>query len=226
MKEKIKYVTSGLTFRVIFGTILIIFLFEFMVSAVGYRQFTESLTQEYQDAAFRTANTATALIDADKIESYLNWGENDPEYRNILSYLDILCQKQGATFVYVISVDTSDYNHFRSVFNVVNANGSDTPWPVGYERETTNEEYRTLYRDLYEGRRTQGFITRTNALNGREPHTTALLPLQGSNGNVKGILCVERPMSELTATRTAYLRGVICIIMRFVHSQHLLFLSA
>ena len=85
MKEKIKYVTSGLTFRVIFGTILIIFLFEFMVSAVGYRQFTESLTQEYQDAAFRTANTATALIDADKIESYLNWGENDPEYRNILS---------------------------------------------------------------------------------------------------------------------------------------------
>lgn len=211
MKEKIKYVTSGLTFRVIFGTILIIFLFEFMVSAVGYRQFTESLTQEYQDAAFRTANTATALIDADKIESYLNWGENDPEYRNILSYLDILCQKQGATFVYVISVDTSDYNHFRSVFNVVNANGSDTPWPVGYERETTNEEYRTLYRDLYEGRRTQGFITRTNALNGREPHTTALLPLQGSNGNVKGILCVERPMSELTTARTAYLRGVICI---------------
>ena len=60
-------------------------------------------------------------------------------------------------------------------------------------------------------RRTQGFITRTNALNGREPHTTALFPLQGSNGNVKGILCVERPMSELTTARTAYLRGVICI---------------
>ena len=111
MKEKIKYVTSGLTFRVIFGTISIIFLFEFMVSAVGYQLFTESLTQEYQDAAFRTANTAAALIDADKIESYLNRGENDPEYRNILSHLDILCQKhlsmlfpwtQATTIIFIL----------------------------------------------------------------------------------------------------------------------------
>lgn len=181
------------------------------MSAIGYYQFTKSLTQEYQDAAFRTANTAASLIDADKIEYYLNWGESDPEYRSILSYMDILCQKQNVTFIYVIAVDTSDYNSFRSVFNVVNANSEYELWPVGYERETTNEEYRTLYRDLYENGLTQGFITRTNSLNGRTPHTTALLPLYGANGTVKGILCVERPMSELTTARTSCLKGVVCI---------------
>ena len=211
MKARIKHITSGLTFRMIFSTVCAIFLFECIVSAVGYRQFTKSLTQEYQDAAFRTASTAAALIDGDKVESYLNWGEKDPEYRNILSHLDILCQKQGATFIYVIAVDTRDYGSFRSVFNVVNANSGEEPWPVGYERATTNEEYRTLYRDLYENGLEKGFITRTSSLNGRQPHTTALLPLYGSGGSVKGILCVERPMAELTAARTAYLTGVIRI---------------
>lgn len=211
MKSKIKDLFSGLTFRVIVSTVLIIFIFECIVSVVGYHQFTKSLTQEYQDAAFRTASTAAALIDADKIDSYLNWGESDPEYRSILSHMDILCQKQDATFIYVISVDTSDYNSFRSVFNVVNANSEYEPWPVGYERKTTNEEYRTIYRDLYENGSKQGFITRTNSLDGRAPHTTALLPLCGANGTVKGILCVERPMSELSTARTSYLKGIVRI---------------
>lgn len=211
VKSKIKHLFSGLTFRIVFGTIFIIFLFECIVSAVGYRQFTESLTQEYQDAAFRTASTAAALVDGDKIESYLNSGESDPEYCSILSHMDILCQKQNATFIYVIAVDTSDYNSFRSVFNVVNANSGYDPWPVGYERKTTNEEYRTLYREIYEDGLTQGFITRTTALDGRAPHTTALIPLCGADSSVKGILCVERPMAELTTARTTYLKGVIRI---------------
>ena len=211
MKAKIKHITSGLTFRIVFGTVWTIFLFECIVSAVGYHQFTSSLTKEYQDAAFRTASTAAALIDGDKIDYYLEQGENDPEYCSILSHMDILCQKQNATFIYVIAVDTSDYNSFRSVFNTVNANGSDEPWPVGYQRATTNEEYRTLYRELYENELQHGFITRTSALNGREPHTTAMLPLRGADGGVKGILCVERPMAELTTARRAYLWSVIRI---------------
>ncbi len=213
VKSKIKYLLSGLTFRVVFGTVWLIFLFECIVSAVGYHQFTTALTREYQDAAFRTAGTAAALVDGDKIETYLAEGENDPEYRSILSHMDILCQKQNATFIYVIAVDTTDYNSFRSVFNTVNANGTEKPWPVGYERATTNEEYRTLYRDLYENGLSQGFITRTSSLNGRAPHVTAMLPLRGADGTVKGILCVERPMNELTTARTDYLKGVIRIAL-------------
>ena len=34
--------------------------------------------------------------------------------------------------------------------HTVNANSSYTPWEVGYRRNTTNEEYRQIYIDIYE----------------------------------------------------------------------------
>ena len=57
MKKKIKYITTSLTFRVVVSTLMVIFLFECIVSGLGYYQFTATLTREYQDSAFRTADT-------------------------------------------------------------------------------------------------------------------------------------------------------------------------
>lgn len=75
---------------------------------------------------------------------------NSEEYHRKWNNLNILCQEQNATLVYAISVDTSDYNSFLSVFNTVNESSSYTPWEVGYQRNTTNEEYRQIYIDIYE----------------------------------------------------------------------------
>ena len=72
------------------------------------------------------------------------------EYRRKWSNLNILCQEQNVTLIYAISVDTGDYNSFESVFNTVNENSSYTPWEVGYQRNTTNEEYRAIYKNIYE----------------------------------------------------------------------------
>lgn len=209
MKNRIKHITSGITFRIIFGTLFVIFVFECIVSTVGYWQFTASLTKEYQDAAFRTANTAAAMIDGDDIQDYLQKGETSAEYRRILSRMDMLCQKQNVTLIYVIAVDNTDYGRFWSVFNVVNNASSYTPWDVGYERQTTNEKYREIYRDIYENGAQKGFITRTESLQGREPHTTAMIPICDSDNHVKAILCVQRAMTELTSARKTYLHGVI-----------------
>lgn len=211
IKDKIKYVTSGLTFRVVFSTLMMIFLFECIVSVVGYFQFTASLTREYQDSAFRTASTAAALVDGDKIDTYLQGSENDAEYQDILSRMNTLCQKQNVTLIYVIAVDTSDYNSFRSVFNTVNDSSGYSPWPLGYERQTTNDSYKTIYKQIYENGLTKGFINRISSLQGREPHTTALIPIYDSQKAVKAILCVERPMTDLVTARTSYLQSVISI---------------
>lgn len=211
MKEKIKYIITGLTFRVVVSTLMLILLFECIVSGLGYYQFTSSLTQEYQDSAFRTASTAAALVDGDKIESYLQGSESDAEYQDILSRMNTLCQKQNVTLIYVIAVDTTDYNSFRSVFNTVNDASGYIPWPLGYERQTTNDSYRSIYQQIYENGLAKGFINRTSSLQGRQPHTTALIPIYGSDQTVKGILCVERPMTELASARSAYLQGVISI---------------
>ena len=188
-----------------------IFVFELVASVIGYLQFTKSMTKEYSESAFRTALTAATLVDGDRIDFYLEAGTESDEYRSVLEAMNTLCQKQNVTLLYVIDVDTSDYNSFRSVFNTVNDNSGYTPWEVGYERETTNEQYRSLYEQIYEDGLQQGDIARTSDLNGREPHITVMIPINSSDGAVTAIMCVQRPMDELTAGRRAYCRSVVLL---------------
>ena len=206
--NKLKQMTSSLSFRVLFGIVLLLYTFNVIISLAGYFQFTASFTRQYNDCAFYTAETAATLVDGDKIQEYLKTGGDSDEYRNALQRMNILCQKQNVTLIYVISVDTSDYNHFRSVFNTVNESTGYTPWDVGYERETTNDEYRKVYKELYENGLERGTVARTSGLKGREPHITSLLPIRNSQGEVTAILCVERPMTELSTGRRGYLRTV------------------
>ena len=68
---KIKDFISGFAFRMISGVILWFLLFTVILSSIGYIKFTDSLTQEYNDSAFRTAESAVMLVDGDKIDEYL-----------------------------------------------------------------------------------------------------------------------------------------------------------
>ena len=208
MKITIRKIVSGLSFRIIGAFILILILFGIISGMIGYMRFTTSITESYKEAAFRTADTAVMYVNGDHIEEYLESGGKGEEYENALASLNVLCQKQNVTLIYVIAVDVTDYNHFLSVFNTVNENSGYTPWEVGYERETTNEEYRQIYIDIYENGLERGTIVRTNNLHGLEAHITSLIPVKGTDGSVKGILCVQRPMSELVRGRNQYLYQV------------------
>ena len=171
---KIKVVTSGFAFRMISGIVLWFVIFTIIVGTIGYMQFTDSLTQEYNDSAFRTAESAVMLVNGDKIDEYLeteknrNGKEDTPfvgeEYSDRWQRMNILCQKQNVTLIYVIKVDTSDYGRFESVFNTVNDSSGYSPWEVGYTRDTTNEEYRQIYRDIYENGLAHGTVVRDKGL--------------------------------------------------------------
>lgn len=222
-ERKTKAFVSGFAFRMISGIILWFLLFTIVVSTIGYIRFTESLTQEYNDSAFRTAEAAVMLVDGDKIDAYLETEKNrngeaenpfiGDDYADRWEKMNILCQKQSVTLIYVIKVDTSDYSHFESVFNTVSDESGYTPWAVGYTRDTTNEEYRKLYRDIYENRLNRGTVVRTEGLNGREAHITSLIPVKNSAGAVTAILCVERPMNALVLERQEYLKNVLLVTL-------------
>jgi hypothetical protein len=62
-KRKIKDFSSGFSVRMIGGVILWFLLFTAIVGAIGYNTFTDSLTQEYNDSAFKTAESAAVLPD-------------------------------------------------------------------------------------------------------------------------------------------------------------------
>ena len=222
-ERKIKALVSGLAFRMISGIILWFLLFTVIVSSIGYIKFTNTLTEEYNDSAFRTAESAVMLVNGDKIDEYLetekdrNGDAANPfvgdEYADRWQRMNILCQKQNVTLIYVIKVDTSDYGRFESVFNTVNDSSGYTPWAVGYTRETTNEEYRKIYRDIYEHGLKQGTVVRKEGLEGREAHITSLIPVKDSEGKVSAILCVERPMDELVLGRREYLTNVLLVTL-------------
>ena len=205
---KLRKISSSLAFRIIGGIICLLLVYNLIVQTIGYLQFTESLTKEYNDSAFRTAETAVTLVNGDKIEEYLRTGGDSDEYRDRLNRMDILCDKQNVTLIYAIAVDTSDYGRFVNIYNSVNKNSTYSRWEIGYQRDTTNEEYAQVYRDIYENGMKRGTVLRTTDLRGKEPHITSLVPVTDSNGDVRAILCVQRPMEELVVGRQKYLKSV------------------
>lgn len=216
--KNIRKVSSSLAFRIIGAIICLLLIYNLIVQTIGYFQFTESLTNEYNDSAFRTAETAVTLVNGDRIEEYLQTNGDSYEYRDRLSRMDILCDKQNVTLIYAIAVDTSDYGRFVNIFNSVNKNSSYSRWEIGYQRDTTNAEYAQVYKDIYENGLQRGTVLRTKDLRGKEPHITSLVPVKDSKGNVRAILCAQRPMAELVTGRQKYLRsvGITAVVLSII----------
>ena len=201
VKNRIKHHLSGLSFRIISTIVVVLLLFGALQCLTGYIQFTRSFTKEYNDSAFRTAETAAILVNGDNIREYLDTLGDSDEYRQMAHRLDMLCQKQNVTLIYIIDVDRSDYGRFTTVISAANKNSDYDPWTIGYQRDTTNDEYRAIYRDIYENGLERGSLVRTNNLRGYEPHITSLIPVKNKDGEVTAILCVQRPMGELKEGR-------------------------
>ena len=208
MLERIRLVTKSFSFRIASITAQLFIVFGILESIIGYTEFTESLTKEYNDSAFRTADTAAAMVNGNRIGRYLETLGDSYEYRQVSSRLYQLCQKQNVTLIYVIAVNTDGYGDFQAVFDAENENSDYSHWNVGYRRNTTNEEYREIYRAIYEDHLERGSVLRTSSLNGAQPHITSLVPIKDTDGNVTAILCVQRPMSELAEGRHRFIMRI------------------
>ena len=92
--RKIKTFVTSLKFQLICGTIFLLLVLNCAEGVIGYFQFTRSFVEEYNESAFRTAETAAAIVNADHIQDYLATGGDSDEYRNSLARMNTLCQKQ------------------------------------------------------------------------------------------------------------------------------------
>ena len=209
VKTKIRNIINSLTFRVVGSIIILLFAFSAIIEAISYFVFSKSFVDGYKDNTYRIAATAATLINGDNLEEYLeNKGKND-EYQNTVDALNTFCNKQNVTMIYVISVDTTNYKSFTSIFNVVNENSNSyTPWEIGYKRQTTNEKYEKAYKSLYNKEKIEATVFRKYNLNNQEPHITTMVPIQNSKKKVVAILCVQRPMSEIKSSRMVFLNLV------------------
>ena len=197
------------TFKSISGIVLLLLVFSVIISVIGNRGFTEALLDQYSDNAFHTARIASVVVDADRVDEYWASGGETEEYRAVWESLTRLCNSSGATFVYVIEPDRTDWAHIRFLFSTINQNSHYTAYNFGYLRETTNDEYREKYRALYAGEAEQELLIRDKGYIETDSHITAMIPLKNSGGEVVGILCVQQQLDTLLRARDAYFRRVV-----------------
>ena len=203
-----KRLRQHVTFKSIAGIVLLLVLFSTIVSIIGYRTFTNALLDQYAEGAFLTAQTAAELVDADRLDEYAQSGGTTPAYMDVWNRMDHLCNTSGSTFIYVIVPDRSDYGHITFLFSTIDHDSSYTKYDFGFVRETTNDEYRAKYRALYELEADRELVIRDKGNIETDSHITAMMGLKGSDGQVKGILCVQRQMDVLAAERNTFLNKV------------------
>ena len=203
-----KRLKQHVTVKSITGIVALLVLFSVIVSIIGYRTFTNALLNQYAEGAFLTAQTAAELVDADRMDEYAQSGGTTPEYLAVWDQLDHLCNTSGSTFIYVIVPDRSDYGHITFLFSTIDHDSPYTKYDFGFLRETTNDEYRAKYRALYELAADRELVIRDKGNIETDSHITAMMGLKGSDGQVKGILCVQRQMDVLTGVRNTFLNKV------------------
>jgi len=206
-----KGIWTSMAFNLIGVIVLLLVILGVTVSTLGFLSFSDTIVSQYTESTRHMADTAASVINGDHIEAYKN-GEYTEEYRQTAARLDEDSRTMHVSLIYLIDVDQSDYGRFVSIFNAVNNevdNTKYTPWELGYERDTTNDEYREKYRLLYEKQETFQTVFRRSSSAGVHPHITSMVPVKDSTGEVKAILCMQRPISEIENARRPYILIVV-----------------
>ena len=213
--SKSKKPKVSIIFKSVAGIVLLLAVFSLIVGIIGYNSFTEALLSQYADGAFRTAETAAMELDADKMEEYARSGGVTEEYQTVLDSMERLCNSSGATFIYVIRPDLTDYGHITFLFSTINETSDYTRYAFGYVRKTTNDEYREKYRMLYEGKSERELVIRDKGYIETDAHITAMIPLK-NGGKTTAILCVQRQMDIMVNVRNSYINKVLFLMIGLV----------
>ena len=204
-----KKIKENIIVKTILILVVVLVAFTVLVSVIGYQEVTQALLDQYSEGAFRTAGIAARFVDHDKIDEYMRSGGEGAEYEETWNRLSSICNATGSTFIYVITPDTSDYQHITFLFSTMNQESSYTQYEFGYVRETTNEEYALKYRQIYEYHSARELVVRDKGYIETDPHITAMIPLINSEGECKAILCVQRQMDKMIEVRNSYVRKVL-----------------
>ena len=218
MKKFFKKILCSMAINIIGGLVGTLLLLGVTVSLIGYYSFEDAFKNEYASVTYRMADSVTSDVNGDHLANYLN-GEYEEEYTLTLNDLNESCKKLNVTLIYVIQVDQSDYGRFVSIFNVVNneVDGDKySPWELGHRRNTTNDEYRSKYRALYEKASAYETLFRIKTTDGQHPHITTIVPVLDSNQQVAGLLCMQRPVNEMRKAMAPYFNAIIISVIIMV----------
>ena len=215
MFEKIRKMRSNMAIYITSSVVTLLAVFGISVCISGIISFTNAFDEMNSTTTFHMAYTAASLVNGDHIKAYLA-GEEPEEYARTKRILDAYCHRMSVSLIYVIDVDQTDYERFVSVFNAVDNSVDDSnyePWEIGHKRETTNEEYRKSYEELYNKEKEYATIYRLRPGNGLNPHITTIVPVTNSEGDVAALLCIQRPIHELEKAIIRFMLHIVVIVL-------------
>ncbi len=203
--------------KISLGMIIILLLFSVIIAAGGYKIFTKILLNVYFDNSISIARASQSICSNYDVSSYSkscqeNGNELLPEYKIFHESIVNLCNDMGATFIYIITPDQTDYKHITFDFSCAGKNSGKTPFNAGYVRNTTNVEYEKAYRRLIEGKSEYEIVIRDKGLLETGHHITTLIPLKETgHSSVSKLIAVELPMKYLYVARKDYLLMVLMV---------------
>ena len=239
------------------SVLIIMSIFAVVVQLIGYYAFTKTFENEYNETVYRIAELASGNVrymdlaeylecDYDEIQELvaLEYDEYEKEceskgekpdfdkYYKAVSYqvqeedIQDICNTMNMSVIYIIIPD-EDYEHYTVVFDCLNENNKLDKWRLGDVKETTNDDYKEAYKNIYENGSKKEIIERYDNLGQGRPHITALVPLYNKNNELMGILSVQRYADKLTSARKNFAQGVgaiavILIIIIFIIEAKLL----
>ena len=195
------------------GIIIPLVLLGAIACIVGYTSLSIAMSSIYQKGAIEIAETAKTMIDGDRLGALIASNGETEEYNELYKKMDSLCNTSGATFIYVICPNLTDYNHITFIISTINKNSKYTKFGFGYYRQTTNDEYKEKYRKLYEGESDSEIVIRDKGYIETEAHITAMVPIKDSDGRTRAILCVQRQMDAITTRRSQYVKNIIISLL-------------
>ncbi len=204
MKKKFRISVLGL--ELIFGAVIFGAVMCLVNSYNGYREFQKELEIIYGNVTEQFALTAATYVDGDKIDHWLTDGA-DQEWQETTDRLNDITEAAEIVYVAVIKV-SPDYKTRTYVFDTVNRKELNSKiYELGFSQSLENktEDYLDNLRDILERGKSSSLFSYKKG----GGHVTSSVPLFNSMGNPCAIVSVYKPMHEIKAYKSRFLKSII-----------------
>ena len=203
--DKKKFSRNNLAFNIVSAVLLLILVFSVIVSLIGSNILTENVNRSYGDMAYAVADMGLSMVNGNHIDRYLKNGESDEEWQETNRQLQTLCDRMQVTMIYVIYLDTADYESYTTVFHVVGSDIDDyKPLSVGQVKTYSNDSFKREFKELYKDDNIASFtLIGATELNGDKSYITSVHPVRDDSGKITAVLCAQVPVTDMH-TRVKY----------------------
>ncbi|MCL2029906.1 MAG: SpoIIE family protein phosphatase [Oscillospiraceae bacterium] len=183
----------------------------YAVYSISYRQVEE----RYTELALSAARAASALVNGDSVEGYLQNGA-DGEYEAAYALLTELKGVFGLSYLYVVRPDT-EVNNCVYIFDIL-SEGGDAALIAGLGEESGEDEVYGIVLDTYlTGRATEGAVV-TNSEYGWL--ASAYAPVYTAGGAITAVvgadISMDRILREITLQTVRLLLLTLGIVLVFL----------